>query len=156
MQKSTIAMPTDRTIFVDSWALLALANKRERWHQVAANGYEEIKRNGCPIVTSDYILDEVITSLFKSVNFDGAFRFVEALLSDVKAGRIRLERIDEDTFNYAWLLRNVYRDKPEISFTDLTSFVIMRELEISRAFTGDHHFEMVNLGFEIWPSGLKG
>ena len=103
------------------------------------------------MVTSDYVLDEVITSLFNRVNFEGALRFVEAILSDAKAGQIRLERIDEDRFNFAWLLRNVYRDKPDISFTDLTSFVLMREQEISRAFTGDHHFEMVNLGFEIWP-----
>ena len=26
-----------------------------------------------------------------------------------------------------------------------------KELNISRAFTGDHHFEMTNLGFDIWP-----
>lgn len=30
------------------------------------------------MVTSDYVLDEVITSLFKKVNFDGALKFVEA------------------------------------------------------------------------------
>lgn len=145
-------MPTDRSIFVDSWALLALANKSDRWHQVAAKGYMDIKRNGYFMVTSDYVLDEVITSLFKKVNFDGALKFVEALLSDVKADQLHLERIDEDRFNYAWLLRNVYRDKPDISFTDLTSFVLMRELDISRVFTGDHHFEISNLGFEIWPT----
>jgi len=59
--------------------------------------------------------------------------------------------IDEERFNYAWMLRNVYRDKADMSFTDLTSFVLMKELNISRAFTGDHHFEMTNLGFDIWP-----
>jgi predicted nucleic acid-binding protein len=144
-------MPTDRSIFVDSWALLALANKRDHWHQVAAKGYGSIKKNGYFMATSDYILDEVITTLFNRVNFDGALKFVEALLLDAKADQIRLERIDEDRFNYAWLLRNVYRDKPDISFTDLTSFVLMRELDISRVFTGDHHLEMANLGFEIWP-----
>ena len=78
-------------------------------------------------MTSDYILDEVITSLFKKVNFDGAQKFVEALLLDTRAGQIRLERIDDDRFNYAWLLRSIYRDKPDISFTDLTS----GELKIS-------------------------
>ncbi len=57
----------------------------------------------------------------------------------------------EERFNYAWMLRNVYRDKADMSFTDLTSFVLMKELNISRAFTGDHHFEMTNLGFDIWP-----
>jgi predicted nucleic acid-binding protein len=85
------------------------------------------------------------------VNFDGALKFIEALISDAKADQICLARIDEERFNYAWMLRNVYRDKADMSFTDLTSFVLMKELNISRAFTGDHHFEMANLGFDIWP-----
>jgi predicted nucleic acid-binding protein len=146
-------MPTDRLIFVDSWAWLGLANKKDRYHRVAVKGYNEIKENGSIMVTSDYVLDEVITSLFNKVDFDGALRFVEALLFDAKADQIHLEWIDEDRFNYAWLLRNVFRDKSDISFTDLTSFVVMKELDLSRAFTGDHHFEMANFGFEIWPNG---
>jgi predicted nucleic acid-binding protein len=145
------AIPINRSIFVDSWAWLALANKRDRWHQVAARGYEQIKADGWFLVTSDYVLDEVITSLFKRVNFDGALKFIEALISDAKTEQISLERIDEERFNYAWMLRNVYRDKADMSFTDLTSFVLMKELNISRAFTGDHHFETANLGFDIWP-----
>ncbi|MCK9441941.1 MAG: PIN domain-containing protein [Methanothrix sp.] len=145
------AMPINRSIFVDSWAWLALANRRDSWHQAAAKGYEQIEADGWLLVTSDYVLDEVITSLFKRVNFDGALKFIEALISDAKADQICLERIDEERFNYAWMLRNVYRDKADMSFTDLTSFVLMKELNISRAFTGDHHFEMANLGFDIWP-----
>lgn len=144
-------MPINRSIFVDSWAWLALANKRDSWHQVAARGYEQIKAEGWFLVTSDYVLDEVITSLFKRVDFDGALKFIDALISDVKAEQISLERIDEERFNYAWMLRSVYRDKADMSFTDLTSFVLMKELNISRVFTGDHHFEMANLGFDIWP-----
>jgi len=101
------------------------------------------------MVTTDYVLDEVITSLFKKVNFDGAQRFIEALFLDIREGMIRLERIDEGRFNYAWLLRSIYRDKPDISFTDLTSFVLMKDADISRVFTKDRHFEMVNLGFKI-------
>ena len=68
-------MPTERLIFVDSWAWLALANKKDRYHRVAVKGYNEIKENGSIMVTSDYVLDEVITSLFNKVDFDGALRF---------------------------------------------------------------------------------
>ena len=62
-----------------------------------------------------------------------------------------LKRIDEDRFKSSWLLRKIYRDKSNISFTDLTSFVVMKELGITMAFTGDLHFEQVGLGFEIVP-----
>ncbi len=48
-------------------------------------------------------------------------------------------------------MRKRYQDKTDISFTDLTSFVTMQELEINKVFTGDIHFEKVNLGFEILP-----
>ena len=146
-------MPTDRSIFIDSWAFLALANRKDSYHQKAVCSYEEIeiKEKDDRMVTSDYVLDEVITSLFKKVNFNGALKFVEAIFLDIKKEEIHLEKIDDKRFNYAWLLRSVYRDKPDISFTDLTSFVVMRDLEITRSFTRDHHFETANLGFEIWP-----
>lgn len=144
-------MPTNKVIFIDSWAFLALANRRDADHQNAICSYDMIEERECSMVTSDYVLDEVITSLFKKVNFDGAQRFVEALLLDIKEEKIRLERIDEGRFNYAWMLRSVYRDKPDISFTDPTSFVLMRDADISRVFTKDRHFEIANLGFEIWP-----
>jgi len=102
------AMLTDRSIFVDSWAWLALANKRDSWHKVATTGYEQIKENNWLLMTSDYVLDEVITSLFKRARFDAALKFIEALISDAKSEQVSLEWIDEERFNYAWMLRNVY------------------------------------------------
>lgn len=139
-------------IFVDTWAWLALANRNDRYHEVARRGYEEIVKKGYRMVTTDYVLDEVMTALFKSVAFNKAVKFVEALFTAIKLDQIVLERIDEKRFNAAWNLRKTYQDKPDISFTDLTSFVVMQELGITKVFTGDEHFEKVNLGFEIFPN----
>jgi predicted nucleic acid-binding protein len=144
-------MFTDEAVFVDSWAWLALSNRLDNYHEVVVRAYEEIRRAGHVMLTSDYVLDEVITALFTNVSFDHAVEFIETLLSAIGVGQIALERVDEERSNSAWMLRKRYQDKPEISFTDLTSFVIMRELGISRAFTGDKHFEEVNLGFEMLP-----
>jgi len=44
-------------------------------------------------------------------------------------------------------MRLRYRDKPDISFTDLTSFAIMEEENITAVLTNDRHFSQVNLGF---------
>ena len=93
----------------------------------------------------------MITALFRSVAFGSAVQFSESLFAAVKGNQIKLERITEARFKAAWSARKKYQDKTDISFTDLTSFVTMQELEINKVFTGDIHFEKVNLGFEILP-----
>lgn len=138
-------------ILVDTWALLALANRKDSFHSIANSTYETILGKAFQLVVSDYILDETITALFKSSRFEDAAKFIETLMDAISAGQVILERIDEDKFDFAWQLRRIYRDKPDISFTDLTSFVVMRERGIKKAFTGDIHFEQVGLGFEIVP-----
>ena len=144
-------MSTNKYVFVDAWAWLALSNKKDISHELAKKWYGEIKETGYRMATSDYVLDEVITALFKNVAFGGAIEYIESLFAAIKAKQIKLERITETRFKAAWLLRIKYQDKPDISFTDLTSFVLMQELAINNVFTGDAHFNQVNLGFEIIP-----
>ena len=138
-------------MFVDAWAWLALSNRKDVHHEPATKEYEEITAAGYSLVTSDYVLDEVITALFRSVAFGSAVQFSEFLFAVVNDNQIKLERITEARFKAAWSMRKRYQDKTDISFTDLTSFVTMQELEINKVFTGDIHFEKVNLGFEILP-----
>ncbi|MEM2959545.1 MAG: PIN domain-containing protein [Candidatus Jordarchaeaceae archaeon] len=128
-----------------------MANRNESNHKRAVEEYKEIRRERCRLVTSDYVLDEVITALFRNVVFATAVQFIEALYSMIENDLLVLERILEERFRIAWQLRKKLQDKPNISFTDLTSFVLMQELEITKAFTGDADFEKVNLGFEIIP-----
>lgn len=146
-----IIMSMDKLVFVDTWAWLALANRNDSNHKRAVKEYEEIRKEGYKLVTSDYVLDEVITALFRNVVFATAVQFIEALHSMIKNDLLELERIEEERFRIAWQLRKKLQDKPNISFTDLTSFVLMQELKITKAFTGDADFEKVNLGFEIIP-----
>jgi len=143
----------DRHIFVDTWAWLALSNRKDAHHELAKKGYREIKTAGYRIVTSDYVLDEVITALFANVAFSSAVHFVESLFDAIKGNQINLERITETQFKAAWSLRKKFQDKLDISFTDFTSFILMQELMINKVFTGDVHFKQINLGFEILPEG---
>ena len=48
------------------------------------------------------------------------------------------EYIEEE----AWKLFKQYSDK-NFSFTDCTSFIIMRQLKLLSVFTNDHHFEQM-------------
>ena len=60
--------------------------------------------------------------------------------------------VTPERFAAAYRLRTKFADKPGISFTDLTSFAVMRELGLKQAVTGDAHFQQVNLGFACVPS----
>lgn len=60
------------------------------------------------LITSDYVLDEVITALFINVAFDSAVKFVESLFTMIKDGQLGLEKITDKGFKEAWALRKKY------------------------------------------------
>ncbi len=147
MRNSTASEP----VFVDTWGWLALANDRDP----AFASVVELKRRQAGRrrgwVTSDYVLDETVTRLFASRPFPVAARFCESLFESQRAGFLGIERITAERFEEAWKLRLRYRDKPPVSFTRLTSFLLMRELGIQQVITGDARFEQVQLGFRRLP-----
>ncbi len=139
-------------IFVDTWAWLALAVNRDQHHEPAMRQHQQLQHDGRRYVTSDWVLGELITNLYRMSDADKAARFVGSVLQAIRRNQYRLVPVTPDQFDQAWTLRQKYHDKPDISFTDLTSMVIMRELGISDVFTGDRHFEHVGLGFSLLPT----
>jgi uncharacterized protein len=137
-------------LFVDTWGWLALADSRDPAHEQVVSERRSYTGAGA-LVTSDYVLDETITRLFSACPFSVARKFCDAILEAASSGLLHLERITPERFDAAYRLRLRYRDKPRISFTDLTSFVVMRELDIRNVLTADRHFAQVHLGFRCLP-----
>jgi predicted nucleic acid-binding protein len=138
-------------LFVDSWGWVVLANQKESGFELVKSLYENEIQGGGRIVTSDYILDEVITFLYAKTHSSLATQYIKSLFSSIDLGIIHLERITTERFEKAWKMRLKYEDHPKISFTDFTSFVVMKDLHIRHVLTHDHHFEHVNLGFQKLP-----
>ena len=69
----------------------------------------------------------------------------------IDKGAYTLEHLSELQFRRAWHLRQKYQDKPDISFVDFTSMVVLQDLGIVDIFMGDDHFRQVNLGFRLHP-----
>ena len=138
-------------IFVDTWGWMALGYRREPHHWAVKRTYQELCSNQVSIYTSDYVLDEVITLLFRRNTFEEAIRFVEGILAAAALGQVRVERVTPDRFLAAWELRKRFQDKPTISFTDLMSMVIMDERGIYQVLTEDEHFIQVGMGFARVP-----
>ena len=138
-------------IFVDTWAWLALALRRDQHHVAAKEQHAKFLAEGREYITTDYVLSELITQLYRVIDAAHAATFLNSVLAAIESGRYRLEHVSPSRFAAAWKLRTQYADKPAISFVDFTSFVVMRELGIKEAFTGDAHFEHVNLGIRRLP-----
>ena len=138
-------------IFVDTWGWMALGYRREPRHTHVKRLFQELRSNETPICTSDYVLDETITLLFRRENFEEATRFVNGILAAAALGQVRIERVTPDRFSAGWELRKRFQDKPNISFTDLTSMAIMDERSINQVVTEDEHFLQVGMGFSKMP-----
>ena len=140
----------DSRLFVDTWGWITLADAREPLHQRVVEERRRRPQTGS-LITTDYVLDETFTRLFSRIDFAVASRFCQRVFAAEEAGILSIERIDPARFEAAYQLRLRYRDKGRISFTDFTSFVVMKELTVRDALTADEHFDQVQLGFRRVP-----
>lgn len=138
-------------LFIDTWGWLTLRNKREGQHQAATRLYGQFLQQNGQIYTTDYVLDETYTLLFKRLPFPLAEESALLLDQAIIHKQIQLVWITPERFGHAKELRLKLQDKPDISFTDLSSMVVMKELEITDVLTGDAHFTHVGMGFRKVP-----
>jgi len=141
----------NNALFIDTWGWTAIANRDEPRRDEVLRYYRETRKKQIRIYTSDYVLDEFITLLFRRETYSHATQFVEDLLATATGGLPIVERVTTERFLAAWELRKRYQDKPRISFTDLTSMVIMTELGVEQVLTEDEHFTHVGLGLTKVP-----
>ena len=125
-------MPRER-IFVDTSAWYAIIDKNDQDHSAAV---AKIQLLSHPLVTSNYILDEILTLLKARFGSATAISFGQKLWDQEVSALLRITEEDE---RIAWEIFRQYPDKG-FSFTDCTSFVLMERLGINTAFAFDNHF----------------
>jgi len=138
-------------LFIDTWGWLNLRDRREMRHEEAKNFYYSFRRQSGKVFTTDYVLDETFTLIFKRLPLLQAHESLVMLDEAIKEGYLWLEWITPERFEQAKRLRIKFQDKPRISFTDLTSIVVMNELGITDILTEDAHFTQVGIGVRIIP-----
>lgn len=138
-------------IFVDTWAWIALLDDTDQYHDVAKRAHRKLQKQRRKYVTSDFVLNELINCLYSVGPSAKAQATINTLLSRADAGLHGLVHVSPQQFRRAWELRQKYHDKPDISFVDFTSMVVMQDLGITEVFTGDAHFQQVGLSFRLVP-----
>lgn len=135
-------------VFADTSALYALIDRRDARHGAAREAVERIVRAGRLIVTTDYVVTETVNL----ANARGG-KLVAGRVLDLieQSAGIRVEWIGAERFTRtkAYFRRHADHD---YSFTDCTSFIVMKEERLTEALTTDSHF--VQAGFKpLMPVG---
>lgn len=139
-------------VFVDTWGWLTLRDRRERFHEkVKLFISRAVEKNALALVTSEYVLVETFTLFYKRLSRDLAKESVELILETEKTGLLSIERMSEKRFLQTVEIRYKFSDKPDISFTDLSTMVLMEELGIHSILSADAHFTHVGKGFTLLP-----
>jgi len=129
-------------IFVDTSAWFAYANRRDRDHTKVRPVFREFQGR---LTISNFIFDETVSLCLCRLGHDTSQR-VGSLLLDTK--EVDLIRITPEDERAAWRLF-CERGDQRYSFTDCTSFQLMRRLQMMTALTLDDDF--LTEGFQAVP-----
>lgn len=132
-------------IFVDTSAFIAIANRSD-WHHLKAKEFLNTLTPDTKLHTSNYIIDETVTRIRMIVGHKAALIFGREMLS---SQLYTIHYIDKDIEKEAFKIFEKHPDK-KLSFTDCTSFALMKKLGINKVFAFDDDF--IAAGFEVLPA----
>ncbi len=126
-------------IFVDTSAAYALADRRDRFHELARSRFGAALESRRPLVTHSYVLAESMALLQARLGQEVAIAFAA----------------DAAQFEVEWIGPELHREAVaalgqgrRISFVDQVSFLFMRRRGIEEALAFDRDF--VRAGFRIF------
>jgi len=103
-----------------------------------------LEKEGLLFMT-DYIIDETLMLLRLRLRLRAAEKWWHSIAA---SSRVQRELIHEERAERARGIFFRYHDK-DFSFTDCTSFAVMREMRLRQALTTDTHFRQA--GFQMLP-----
>lgn len=123
-----------RTVFLDTVGLIALWNKSDQWHTAAVGRFQVLPPQGVRLVTTSYVLLECANAAARRSYKQEVLQLRRHLIA---AGDLYEPTLDE--VEQAW---NDYESgvAGTAGMVDLVSFAVMRRLNLTEAFTNDHHF----------------
>jgi predicted nucleic acid-binding protein len=128
------------TIFLDTVGLLALWDESDQWHALAVAAMNALPATGCRFVSSVQVLMECGNSAARTPYRRHVAQFRQELAD---FGNLLFPSEEEERL--AWEAYSA-GEAAEAGIVDHVSFVLMRRLGITDAFTNDKHF--VAAGFK--------
>jgi len=123
------------TVFVDTSFFKALIDKKDDFHEDALTILQNLKSQSCKLVTTNYVLDETITLILVRCGVRRVKDLQEKLV-DLKILKVlRITHKDEkNSWDWFW------NDWSRLSFTDCTSFALLKRIGLTHVAAFDTHF----------------
>ena len=132
--------------FVDTSFWCALYDARDENHSGARQYWQNLAPLPVKLFTSDYIFDETVTVAKGRMNHHQAVALGEALL---KSKVLTIVSVNEALQHESWEFFKNHEDKG-FSFTDCTSFMIMKAHNLNQVLAFDHHFSQMGFTVNKW------
>jgi predicted nucleic acid-binding protein len=122
------------TVFLDTVGLLALWDESDQWHNAAQASFAQLLASRAEVVTTSFVLLECGNAAARR-----PYRTAITRLRQQMEQRNRVITPSIDDWRAAWI---AYDGQAcgDAGIVDHFSFVVMRRLGISNAFTNDRHF----------------
>lgn len=133
-------MPAD-TVFVDTWALLALINRDDARHAEAVALGRRLSDEGRPLLTTAWVFTEFLGAAARAPLRALA---VESIRRASNSPRMEVVPAGQEDWRRGFDLYEARTDK-SWSLVDCLSILVCQARNITDVFTADRHFEQAGL-----------
>lgn len=131
------------SVFIDSSLFKALIDEEDDFHKNGTNIWSKLEKEGSKLITTNFVLDETFTLVRSRRSLKLALEFRDFLVQSYQVLEVVRVTVDDESAVWNWF----EQDWSRLSFTDCTSFAVMKRLGITRVATFDKHFRQA--GFRI-------
>lgn len=126
---------TGETVFLDTVGLIAVWDVADQWHEDAESVFKRISTRRTRLVTTTFVLIECGNASARR-----PYRArVDALRLTLELRR-EVVTPDENDWTQAWAAYG-RGEAAQAGIVDHVSFIVMRRLGLTQAFTNDRHFQ---------------
>ena len=130
-------------IFADTSGWANYFIRTEQFHQTAKQLMQQWYKDHTRVITTNYVLSELVALFISPLRIPRPQQ-IQAIETIKAVQWIEIIHIDKTLDDKAWHFLKERYDKMW-SLVDSSSFVVMKERQISQGFTTDHHFEQAEL-----------
>ena len=140
-------------VYVDTGAFIALVWARDRAHEVVRRAFDDVRRAGHRLVTSDPVIGETATRLRYDAGLTVTREFADIIRDSTRVGQLVVRESDQMLRQAAFDVMTRYEGL-QLSYADAVGAAVAREIGASVMLALDSDFRVI--GFDLLPETWQG